>query len=98
MKRKDPRSNIQQLGNLLELYKKRFKPPQASVEKECLLVIKELTTLSLTLDQVTYTVATRTLTINAPSLIKSELRFYHTQILSEVQKRLSRDSAPQVIL
>jgi uncharacterized protein YqiB (DUF1249 family) len=98
MERKDPRSNRQQLGNLLELYKKRFKPPQASVEKECLAVIEELTPFTLTLEQVTYTISTRTLAITAPSIIKSELRLYHQQILVEVQKRLTESSAPQVII
>lgn len=98
MVRKDPRNNIQQLGNLLELYKKRFKAPQASVEKECLQVIQELTQFTLTIDQVSYTVSNRSLKINAPSIIKSELRLYHSQILNEVQKRLGESTSPKIIL
>lgn len=98
MRRKNPTENYNQLGNLLERYKKHLKPPQASVEKVCVSVIKDLTDIPLGSHQIGYTVSSRTMTIKAPSLIKSELKTHHTAILKELEKRLGIGSAPQTII
>jgi hypothetical protein len=98
MRRKLPTENYNQLGNLLERYKKHFKPPQASVEKVCISVIKDITGMPLGAHQITYTVHSRTVTIKAPSLIKSELKTHHTAILLELEKRLGLGGAPTTII
>lgn len=98
MKHKDPTDNKNQLGNLLERYKRILQPPQATVEREAIVVIKELTTIQLVERQVSYTVGTRTLAIIAPSIIRSELRQHHFTILGELKKRLGAEHAPQAII
>jgi hypothetical protein len=97
-KRKDPLENKNQLGNLLERYKKLIKPPQATVEKEAIVVIEGLTTIKLLSHQLTYTVGSRTLIIKAPSIICSELRVHHPVIIKELQRRLGAQNAPITIL
>jgi dienelactone hydrolase len=98
MKKKDPSQSSAQLGNLLLRYKKILKPPQASVEKEAIVVIKEVCGLELQVGQISYTVATRTLYIKAPSLLRSELLMRRTGILEALRSRLGDDSYPTTIL
>ena len=98
MRRKRPEQNYNQLGNLLERYKKQLKPPQASVEKVCVSVVADLTGIPLGAHQITYTVSSRTITIKASSLIKSELKTHYTAILLELEKRLGLGSAPTTII
>jgi hypothetical protein len=96
--RKDPNQNENQLGNLLERYKKILKPPQASVEKEAILVIKELTSITVHSHQISYTVGSRTLVIKTPSIIRSELKSHHPAIIKELQGRLGAQNAPTTII
>lgn len=96
--KKDPTGNTNQLGNLLEKYLKVFKPPQASVEKECIEVIKEITALELKPHQIKYTVGSKTIGITAPSIIRSEIRRFHPEILKALQKRLGVQNAPTTII
>jgi hypothetical protein len=96
--KKDPMFDASQLGNLLERYKKVLKPPQASMEKECLEVIKEITTLELNPKQITYTVATKTISITAPSILRSELKRSYPEIIKALQKRLGVQNAPDTII
>jgi hypothetical protein len=98
MKKKDPSDNDRQLGRLLERYKTLLKPPQASVEKECILVIEELTGIALRPHQVRYTVSTRTLTVKAPSLLRSELSLHRLDLLEAFKNRLGATVAPTTII
>ena len=98
MQKKDPSQNNAQLGNLLERYKKIFKPPQASVEKEAVAVIKDICGFELLPHQLVYTVATKTLYVKAPSLVRSELLMQRERIVAELRQRLGDGSAPTTIL
>jgi hypothetical protein len=97
-KRKDPNENKNQLGNLLERYKRIIKPPQATVVKEAVLIIEGITTIKLLPHQLSYTVGSRTLFIKAPSIICSELRSHHPTIIKELQSRLGAQNAPTTII
>jgi hypothetical protein len=98
MKKKDPSESVHQLGNLLARYKAVLKPPQASVERECIMVVKEVTGIELLPQQVSYTVATKTLVLKTPSLLRSELLLQRQGILIELKKRLGEKRAPDVII
>lgn len=89
---------MKRVGDLFEKYRTRFKAPQASVEKECVVVIKEVSGFDLTTNQVAYTVSTRTVSLRVPSVLKSELRFHQQAILQELENRLGKDGCPKVIL
>jgi hypothetical protein len=89
---------MKQLGDLFLKYKTHFKAPQASVEKECVAVIKEVSGFIITSDQVTYTVSTRTISLRVPSVFKSELRFHQQAILRELENRLGKDGCPKTLL
>jgi len=96
--KKHPSQNENQLGNLLLRYKKHFKPPQASVKKECLVAIKNITGLTLTEKQLAYTPNTRTLVLQVPSILKSELKISYKKILTEAETLLGKDSCPLTII
>jgi hypothetical protein len=89
---------MKKVGDLFGKYSDRFKPPQASVEKECILIIKEVAGFTVPLGSVLYTVSNRTIFLKVPSLLKTELRFYHGQILSRLQEKLGERESPKVIL
>jgi predicted metal-dependent phosphoesterase TrpH len=98
MEKKPAERNKQQLGNLLARYKERFKPPQASVVKECIEVIESVTGIILEQKHLTYTVSSRTVVVQTSSLIRSELKTHHSAITTELQKRLGAHNAPTVII
>jgi hypothetical protein len=98
MKKKPAELNGQQLGNLLARYKNHFKPPQASVVKECIEVIKSVSGIDLEQKHLIYTVSSRTLSVQASSLIRSELKTHQEAISFELQKRLGAHNAPKVII
>lgn len=97
-KKKPVDTNDSQIGNLLLKYKKNLKPPQASVEKECIEVIKEVTNFLLKADQVEYTVSNKTLYLQIPSLLKSELKPQYPNILLALKNRLGAAHSPTTIL
>ena len=98
MEKKPAKENGQHLGNLLARYKDRFKPPQASVVKECLDVIESVTGIVLEQKHLTYTVSTRTLVVQTSSMIRSELKTHHSAITQTLQKKLGAHNAPKGIL
>lgn len=91
-------ANESQIGNLFAKYKQLLKPPQASVEKECIEVIKEITGFTLKPEQVSYTVSNRTLYLQVPSVLKSELKSQYPTILSQLKSRLTAAHSPTTIL
>jgi hypothetical protein len=96
--KKDPAQNKEHLSNLLARYKERFKPPQASVEKAFVAAVQTQTGISLDTSQVTYSVHSKTIGLQVPSLIKTELKKKQQDIQHELQKTLPKSEVPTVIL
>jgi translation elongation factor EF-Tu-like GTPase len=96
--KKSAHENGQQVGNLLSRYKNYFTPPQSSVVKECLIVIEQVSGIELEQKHLTYTVSSRTLTIQTSSVIRSELKRHHHTIIVELQKKLGTHNAPTNII
>lgn len=89
---------MKRIGGLFDKYRLRFKAPQASVEKVCIEVINEVTGFDIKIEQITYTVSTRTLSLQLPSILKSELRFHQELILEKITDKLGSDGSPKIIL
>jgi hypothetical protein len=88
---------MRRLGDLYERYRTKIKAPQASVEKECLVIIKELTQFDLKLSQLEYTVSTRTISLRVPSILRTEILFRKTEILEKLKAHLGADNCPTYI-
>jgi hypothetical protein len=86
------------VGDLFEKYRKLLKPPQASVEKECLEVIGEVTGFDLSDYKITYTVSTRTISLGVPSILKTEIKFNQEKILNQLKVNLGEANCPKVII
>lgn len=92
------RGEITPIKNLFEKYRKVLRAPQKTVETEVIRVVGELTGIKLKEEQVSYKVSGRTLSIQASSLVKQELRFHHEAILRELKERLGEKNSPHCIL
>lgn len=92
------RGEIIAVRDLFEKYRKTLQAPQKTVEIESIRVIGEIVGIKLNESQIKYTVTSRTLVLNVPSLIKQEVKFHHEAILKELKNRLGVKSSPQCIL
>jgi hypothetical protein len=89
---------MKKLGDLFGKYQTKFKAPQASVEKACIEAIFKATNYRLKEEMVVFTVSTKTISLNVPSILKSEIKFKHRDILKDLEMSLGKDVSPKVIL
>lgn len=86
------------IGDLFEVYKKKLRAPQGSVIDAAIEVIHDLYGVTLERKHFTYTPHSRTLTIHASGMLKTEIKLRTSEILTHLQGRLGPQSAPKVIL
>ena len=98
MKKKPAHENKEHLSSILDRYKDRFRPPQASVEKIVQAVIEEVSGFALQPTQIEYTPSTKTIYLKVPSVLKNELRAKQTVITTALQKQLPKEDVPQLYL
>ena len=98
MEREPTVKKMKQVGDLFAKYRKLLKPPQASVEKEFVVVVKDVAGLTISDEQVHYKVSTRTIGLTVPSLIKTEIKFKEQEILHEITNRLGEGNQPTTII
>lgn len=95
---KQRRGELTKVSTLFDKYVRLLVPPQSSVEKVACEVINAHLRCVVTVEQVTYTVPTRTLYVAAPALYKQEVRMQHDSILGELRQRLGPERCPLTIL
>jgi len=88
---------MKHVGSLFENFKKRFTPPQASVEKRVSELICELTPLTIKPEQIKYSVGSKTISLQVPSVLKSELQHYMKNILQRLESEMGRQNCPKTI-
>jgi len=88
---------MKHISDLFSRYKNVIKPPQASVVKEFVEVCKEVSGLDIKNEQCSYTVSSKTIYLQTHSLIKSELLQKKEQLLTELKKRLGKNSPTQIL-
>lgn len=79
------RGELVRVSVLFDKYLKNLKAPQKTVEKAALDAIEAILGLRLLPEQIEYTVATKTLYIKAPALIRSEIKINAEQINKHLQ-------------
>lgn len=89
---------LKKIDSLLANFQKRFTPPQASVEKRVAEIICEITPLQIKPEQVKYSVGTKTISLQVPSVLKSELQHQKTAILDRLVGEMGVKNAPKNIL
>ena len=88
---------MKHLGSLFERYQKILVPPQASVEKRVAEIITASTPLTITPEQVSYSVPSKTISLKVPSVLKSELFHYRESILKQLETEMGVKHCPKVI-
>jgi hypothetical protein len=92
------RGEIVAVKDLFLKYRQTLQAPQKTVELEAIKVIGEITSIKLTEHQMEYTVSSKTLFVNAPSMIKQEIRLKNKQILEALKNNLGIKSAPKTLI
>ena len=95
---KKRRGKIIKVGSLFEKYKLRLKPPQGSVINKVIEVIEDITGITLEKTQIKYSIHTKVISLNAPSLIKQEIKLKQDEILIHLKARLGVINTPTLIL
>jgi len=88
---------MKHVSSLFDRYRTLLVPPQASVEKRTAEIICELTPLQVTASQITYSVGSRTLSLQVPSVVKSELQRHKSAILAQLEKEMGVKNSPKTI-
>lgn len=86
------------LADFFARYKERLIAPQRSVEERAALVISELVGIPVTVEQLSYTPGTRTLFVQAPSVVKMEVLRRVDEVIAALQATLGVQSAPHHII
>lgn len=89
---------LKKISSLFERYQKILIPPQASVEKRVAEILTEITPLTITADQVTYTVSSKTISLQVPSILKSEIQHHKAAVLERLVGEMGVKNAPKTIL
>lgn len=89
---------MRHISDLFAKYRETIQPPQASVERSVCAAVMQVTKITLTNEMVTFKVSERVIYLQAPSVIKSEVRRKELEILIVVQKELGVHRAPLRIL
>ncbi|MCD5381615.1 MAG: hypothetical protein LR008_03510 [Candidatus Pacebacteria bacterium] len=98
MKEYSTPKKMKRVGDLFAKYHTRFKAPQATVEKACVEVVKDVTGFDIEKSQVVYKVGTKTLSLQIPSILKSEMKLSFPLILKKLEERLGENKSPKTIL
>ena len=98
MKKKPAHQNKKHLSNLLQVYKDRLRPPQASVEKQVAKVISTVVGLEISSEQVSYTVATKTIKLSVPSLLRTEIKAKEMEIRKQLKTELAARDIPELFI
>ncbi len=94
---KTRRGELTKIGDLFAKYRATLQPPQATVERAVCTAINERVGCSLESRQIRYTVATKTIYISAPSVLKQEIRLHIPEILAEIRTVLPRETAMVIL-
>jgi len=86
------------VGDLFLKYKLVFKPPQATVEKAFIEVVKEVLGFDLDIKMIKYNVGNRTLGLTVPSILKTEVKFKQKIILEKMSIKLGKGNSPETII
>lgn len=88
---------LTKLSNLFDKYKQRLMAPEASVINAFVEVVEDVLGLKLSKDKVSYTPATKVLSVNV-ALLRSEIKLHEAELLNHLKGRLGEKNAPTKII
>lgn len=97
-KRNQRGKGIVKVSDLFAKYKTVLKAPQGVVVTAFQEAIFEVLGVRIEKEHCTYSVGSKTLSVRAPGMIKSEIKLQKKLILSKMSEKLGPKSAPKEIL
>lgn len=97
-KKKQRGQGIIKVSNLFEKYKKTLRAPQKTVVVNFIIVVEDLLGKTLREDQCAYKPSSKTLSVNASGMFKTEIQRSKEKILLKMREVLGEKSAPTNIL
>jgi len=91
------RGELIKVGSLFDKYKNILQPPQSTIIGEVAEVIDDVCGVNLPKKYIKYSVATKTVLLTAPSILKQEVMRKQAEILIHLRGRLGK-KAPTKIL
>jgi hypothetical protein len=82
------RGELIAVKNLFAIYQNKLQPPQETVIVVMCEVLNEVLGVTLKKESLKYNVATKTLTVNVPSILKQEIRKQNDKILTKAKNKL----------
>ena len=76
------------IGDLFAKYKLTIKAPQGTVEKAFVESVKAVLGFDIDQDKVTYVVATKTVNLRLPALVKSEINLRKDEVVRHLNSSL----------
>lgn len=89
---------LKKISSFFDKYKQTLVAPESSVKKEVCEVIKDVMQVEVNESQISYTVSTKVVALNVPSVLKSEILQHKRTLLVHLKGRLGAKNAPQTIL
>ncbi len=97
-KRKQRGQGIVKISDLFKKYTDVLKAPQGTVVQAFIEVIYDVLGVRVEKDQCTYTVSSKTLTVQVPGMIKSEIKLQKGTIMKKMAEKIGEKNIPQTIL
>lgn len=89
---------VKRISTLFDKYKNTLRAPQGSVINTFCEVVDELIGVRVKKEQVSYNTYNKTIVLNSPGVIKSEIKINKKEILNHLKGRLGVGSAPKDII
>jgi hypothetical protein len=97
-KEKQRGQGIIKVANLFEKYKKTLRAPQKTVVVNFVVAVEDVLGKVLREDQCTYSPKSKTLSVHASGMLKTEIQLNKGRLIAEMRKALGEKSAPTDIL
>lgn len=101
MERNHPKKRGQGIVRMSDLFKKYtdvLRAPQGTVTQAFVDVVEEILGASIKKESCTYSVASKTLVVRAPGMIKSEIQLQKKKIIARMAEKLGPKNIPIEIL
>jgi len=90
------RGELIKVGSLFDKYKNILQPPQATVLNEVVEVINDVCGVAIQKKYIKYSVATKTISVTAPSVLKQEIVKRQSEILIHLRGRLGAKAPTKI--
>ena len=97
MQQRGPKQPVS-IKDLFAGYRARLRAPESSVVRAAAFVLTEVGPITIDESMLHYTVASRTLAIRAPSVVKHRLLIQAPEILTRLERELGPHSCPRSLV